>query len=103
MEKISLTYYTKEDKVVDKLSDAVEVLIVGSDGLDGILGIDTESRRNALPKDLSNVEGFYSFTEKERIAFNQAFGIDDDEKEEELKTAASAGEKFKPDTWEEPN
>ncbi len=97
MEKISLTYYTKEDKVVDKLSDAVEVLIVGSDGLDGILGIDTESRRNALPKDLSNVHGFYPFTKEERAAFNKAFSLDDEEEDdEELKIAVAAGEKFKP-------
>ena len=111
MLKIHFCYFSKEEKVVHKLSDAAGVLIIGEKGFDAFFPIDTESTRKALPKDLSGSKYFYSFTEKEWAAFDAEFDVgqhdeDEEETEEEkkkLKTAASAGEKFKPDTWEEPN
>ncbi len=101
IQKILFAYFTKENKTTKKLSEAEEVLIEVLDGFDIILLIDTDGRRNALPKDLSNIKGFYPFTEKEWAAFDGEFdlGFDDDREEEEgLKTAATAGEKFKLDS-----
>ncbi len=57
-------------------------------------------------KDLTDMEWYYPFTEKERAAFNKVFGLDDEldgGTDEELKIADAAGEKFKSDAWEEPN
>ena len=103
--KIELTYFTKGNVITEKLSDAAEVLMVGEIGFDYSFPIDTESIRNALPKDLSNVDRYYPFTEKEWAAFDAVFDVgqhDDDEdakeEEEELKTAAATGEKFKLDS-----